>query len=123
MSGEDFILPVNRIPDVAEFLAALEVKPGGLGGQLFIEIYEQFFSWSTDLRVEYERYYCVEYATLQRYLELAHEIELTAEQLEKQHILKVKSPSGIIDRVYDENIFDVVIDCIKRLEGSNEGQD
>lgn len=123
MSREDLILPVRRIPDVAEFLAALEVKPGGLGGKLFTEIYEQFFSWSTDLRVEYERYYCVEYRTLQRYLELAHEIELTPEQLEKQHILKVKSPSGMIDRAYDDNILDVVIDCIKKLEGSNEGQD
>ncbi|MCO5792668.1 MAG: hypothetical protein HEQ21_07600 [Blastomonas sp.] len=123
MSREDLILPVSRIPDVAEFLAALEVKPGGLGGKLFTEIYEQFFLWSTDLRVEYERYYCVEYPTLQRYLELAHEMELTPEQLEKQHILKVKSPGGMIDRAYDDNIFDVVIDCIKKLEGSNESQD
>ena len=123
MTREELILPVSRIPDVAEFLAVLEVRPGGLGAQLFTEIYEQFFTWSTDLRVEYERYYCVEYATLQRYLELAHEIDLTPEQLEKQHILKVKSPSGIIDLAYDDNILYVVIDCIKKLEGSYEGQD
>lgn len=122
MNREDLILPVRRIPDLTEFLGALHVKPGGLGGKLFTEIYEQFFSWSIDLRVEYERYYCVEYPTLQRYLELAHEIELPPEQLEKQYILKVKSPSGMIDRAYDDNILDVVVDCIKQLEDSNEDQ-
>lgn len=122
MTQEELILPVNRIPSVAEFLTILEVRPGGLGDQLFTEIYNQFFIWSTDLRVEYERYYCVEYATLQQYLELAHEINLIPEQLEKQHILKIKSPRGILDQTYDDNILDVVIDCIEKLEDPNEGQ-
>ncbi|WP_354859955.1 hypothetical protein [Acetobacter fabarum] len=121
MTQDELILPVNRIPHIAEFLAILEVRPGGLGAQLFIDIYEQFFTRSTDLRVEYERYYCVEYSTLQRYLELAHEIDLPPEQLEKQHILKVKTSSEIINRAYDDNILHVVIECITKLEGSNEG--
>lgn len=122
MTREELILPVSRIPDVAEFLAALEIRPSGLGAQLFTEIYGQFFTWSTDLRVQYDRYYCVEYATLQQYLEVAHETVLTAEQLEKLHILKVKTSGGLLDRAYDDNILDIVIECIKRLEDSNEDQ-
>jgi hypothetical protein len=120
---EDLILTVNRMPAVDEFLKSLEVKPAGLGAQLFTEVYEQFFTWSTDLRDQYERYYCVEYPTLQRYLELAHEIYLTSDQLEKRYILKIKSPGGVVDQAYDDNILDVVIDRIKKLEESDENQD
>jgi hypothetical protein len=121
--GDDLILAVDHMPEIGEFLEALEVRPGGFGAQLFTEIYEQFFTGSTNLRDQYERYYCVEYSTLQTYLELAHEIHLTPEELEKRYILKIKSPSGIVDRAYDDNVLDVVIDCIRKLEVSDEGQD
>ena len=121
--GDDLILAVDHMPEIREFLEALEVRPGRFGAQLFTEIYEQFFTGSTNLRDQYERYYCVEYSTLQTYLELAHEIYLTTEELEKRYILKIKSPSGIVDRAYDDNVLDVVIDCIRKLEVSDEGQD
>ena len=121
--GDDLILAVDHMPEIREFLEALEVRPGRFGAQLFTEIYEQFFTGSTNLRDQYERYYCVEYSTLQTYLELAHEIYLATEELEKRYILKIKSPSGIVDRAYDDNVLDVVIDCIRKLEVSDEGQD
>lgn len=122
MSEEDLILPVDRIPTAIEFLGGLGIRPGGLGAQLFTEVYEQFFRWSTDLRDQYGRYYCVEYPTLQQYLEFAHEIYLEPEQLEKQHILKIKSPGGVVDRAYEDNVLEIVIKCIKKLETCNEDQ-
>jgi hypothetical protein len=119
---EPLILAVRRIPQMEEFLAAMGMKTNGLGAQLFSNVFRQLFSWSTDLRDQYERYYCVEYSTLQRYLELAHEIYLSPDELEKQHILKVKSPGGVIDRAYDNNVLDAVIGCIRRLESADESQ-
>lgn len=116
MNDRDIILPTSRIPSVGEFLDILHIKPGGFAAQLFTAVYDQFFSWSKDLRVEYERYYCVEYPTLANYLELAHEIYLEPAELEKTHILKIKSPGGVLDEAYNENVKDTVIDCIRKLE-------
>lgn len=121
MSERDFILPTSRIPPVGEFLDILQIKPAGFAAQLFTTVYDQFFSWSKDLRVEYERYYCVEYPTFANYLELAHEIYLDPAALGKAHILKIKSPSGVLDEAYNDNVKDTVIDCIKKLEDSHEG--
>ncbi len=123
MNEEYLVLPVNHIPGVVEFLSALGVKPAGFGAQLLTNVYEQFFIHSTDLRDLYERYYCVEYKNFQRYLELAHEIYLNPEDLEKRYILNIKSPGGVVDPAYDNNILDAVIECIKKLEGSDEGKD
>ncbi|WP_133244819.1 hypothetical protein [Caulobacter radicis] len=122
MNEEDLILPVDRIPTTAEFLGALGIRPGGLGAQLFTEVYEQFFRWPTDLRDQYERYYCVEYPTFRQYLEFAHEIYLEPGQLEKRHILKIKSPGGVVDRAYEDNVLETVIECINKLEACNEDQ-
>lgn len=121
MSEEDLILPMSRIPSVGEFLDILDIKPAGFAAQLFTGVYNQFFAWSTDLRIEYERYYCVEYPTFASYLESGHEIYLEPTQLEKAHILKIKSPGGMMDKAYEDNIRDTVIDCIRKLEAGHEG--
>ena len=123
MNEEILILPVNRVPEALEFLEALEVKPGRFGAQIFTEIYEQFFRLSVDLRDQYERYYCVEYPTLQLYLEVAQEVYLSPDDLEKRHILRIKPSLMTVDQAYDNNVLDVVIDCIRRLEASDESQD
>jgi hypothetical protein len=120
MSEKGIILPTSRIPSVGEFLDVLRIKPAGLAAQLFTGVYNQFFAWSTDLRVEYERYYCVEYPTFAAYLELAHEIYLEPSELEKAHILKIKAPGGVLDDAYDDNVFDTVVNCIRKLENSHE---
>lgn len=120
MSDRDFVLPMSRIPSLEEFLDILQIKPAGFAAQLFTAVYDQLFSWSKDLRLEYERYYCVEYPTFASYLELAHEIELEPHDLGKAHILKVKSPGGVLDEAYDDNVMDAVLDSINKLEGNNE---
>ena len=121
MNKESLVLPVNIIPTIHEFLDVLRIKPVGLGAQLFTGVYDQFFVSSVDLKDEYEKYYCVEYPSLRSYLELAHEIYLSPEELEKKHILKIKSPSGVVDQSYDDNMLSVVLDCIKKLEALHEG--
>lgn len=121
MSDRDLILPTSHIPSVEEFLDALHIKPAGFAAQLFRAVYDQFFSWSKDLRVEYERYYCVEYPTFANYLELAHEIYLEPPELGKVYILKVKSPGGVMDEAYNDNVRNTVIDCIRKLEDGHEG--
>lgn len=121
MSDRDLILPTSHIPSVEEFLDALHIKPAGFAAQLFTAVYDQFFSWSKDLRVEYERYYCVEYPTFANYLELAHEIYLEPAELGKAYILKVKSPGGVMDEAYNDNVRNTVIDCIRKLEDGHEG--
>ena len=121
MSDKDLILPTNRIPSVEEFLSILHIKPAGFAAQLFTAVYDQIFSWSKDLRVEYERYYCVEYPTFANYLELAQEIYLDPTESGKAHILKIKSPGGVLDEAYNENVRNTVIDCIRNLENSHEG--
>lgn len=120
MRDDDLILPVNFVPSVDEFLDGLQIKPSGLAAQLFTSVYKQFFVWSKDLRDEYEKFYCVEYRTIVEYLELAHEIYLEPHELEKKHILKIKSPSGVVDQMYDDHSLDIVIDCIRTLEATRE---
>lgn len=123
MRDDDLILTTNCQPTLADFLEALGVRPTGLGAQLFTAVHNQFFVCSTDLRQEYEKYYCVEYLTLRDYLELAHEICLDSAALEKKYILKIKSPSGVVDRVYEDSSLDVVLDCLRKLEKACEDKD
>jgi hypothetical protein len=120
MTEKEMIFPITYIPTIGEFLEALRIKPGGLGAQLFTSVYDQFFTWSLDLRNEYDRYYCVEYATLAVYLETAHEIQLEPADLAKRHILKMRSPGGVLDQAYDDNVLDTVISSIRELEANHE---
>jgi hypothetical protein len=120
MTDSSLVLPMSRIPSAEEFLDILQIKPGGFAAQLFTTVYDQFFAWSKDLRSEYERYYSVEYPTFANYLELAHEIYLQPADLEKAHILKIKSLGGLLEQAYEENVRDTVINCIRKLENSYE---
>ncbi|MEH3036603.1 MAG: hypothetical protein PGN23_08990 [Sphingomonas adhaesiva] len=120
MTKKDLVLPLRRIPPLGEFLDALQIKPAGLAAQLFTGVYNQLFVWSTDLRAQYDQYYCVEYPTLAAYLEIAHEIYLEPTELEKTHILKIKAPGGVLEEAYDDNVRDTVIDCVRELESSYE---
>lgn len=120
MTDDVIVLPLRRIPPLEEFLNALKIKPAGFAGQLFTGVYNQLFSWSTDLRAQYDRYYCVEYPTLATYLELAHEIYLDPAELEKPHILKIKPPGGVLEEAYEDNVRDTVIACVRKLEDSYE---
>ncbi|MDB5583190.1 MAG: hypothetical protein JWR80_8366 [Bradyrhizobium sp.] len=120
MSENDIILPTSYIPSVGEFLDIMRIRPTGFAAQLFTGVYDQFFAWSKDLRDEYNRYYCVEYSTFAAYLELAHEIYLEPAELENAHVLKVKAPAGVVDDAYDDNVRDIVIDCLRKLEDSHE---
>jgi hypothetical protein len=120
MNEKDLILPMSRIPSVGEFLGILHIKPAGFAAELFTNIYNDLFVWSTDLRSEYERYYCVEYPTFVNYLELAHEIYLEPTDLEKSHVLKIEYLGGLLEEAYDDNVLDTVITCIRKLEESHE---
>jgi hypothetical protein len=121
MSEKSLFLPISRIPSVGEFLDILHIKPAGLAAQIFTTVYDQFFTWSTDLRVEYDRYYCVEYPTFVDYLKLSQDIFLKPAELEKAYILLIKEPYGVLEESYDDNVTDVVIECILKLENSHEG--
>ena len=120
MSDGLFVVAINRIPSVDEFLTHLQIRAGGLAAQLFISVYEQLFAHSRDLRDEFNRYYCVEYPTLAEYLELAHELELEPAELEKAHILKIKSSWGLLDESFEENIRKTILDSVLELELSHE---
>ena len=58
----------------------------------------------------------MEYPTFIDYLELAHEIYLIPDQAEKLHVLKIKSPSGVMDAAYDENLTSKIVEYVKNLE-------
>lgn len=120
MSDTSFIIAVNRIPPIEEFLSHLRIKAGGLAAQLFTGVYEQLFASSRDLRDEYQRYYCVEYPTLAEYLEFAHELELKPAELDKAHILKIKAGWGMLDESYDENVRKTIVDSVLEMEASHE---
>lgn len=120
MNEKDLILPMDRVPDIIELLDALKIRPAGLAATLIINVYNQFFIWSTDLRDQYERYYCVEYSSFASYLELAHEMYLDSDALGKKHILKIRSPGGVVDEAYDGNAMEVILGCLKTLESSRE---
>jgi hypothetical protein len=120
MTEKDLVLSLGRIPPLDEFLDALKIKPVGLAGQLLTSVYNELFVWSTDLRAQYNHYYCVEYPTLPDYLELVHEIYLNPAELEKTYILKIKSPGGVIEEAYDDNVRDTVIACVRKMEDSHE---
>jgi hypothetical protein len=120
MDDETDILAVNVIPEFSAFLSALKIENAGLGAKLFRSVYSHIFLESTDLRKEYERYYCVEYPTLSEYIECAHDEVLEEKELEKLHILKFKYDNGLMYEGYDDNVLEEVFHAIKKLEDGNE---
>lgn len=120
MDNDTDILSVNFIPEFSDFLNVLQIGNTGLGAQLFKSVYDHIFVASTDLRKEYDRYYCVEYPSLCEYLECAHDAYLEDNELEKTHILKFKQDHGLMNQAYDDNILETVVDAIRKLEDKNE---
>ncbi|MDH7790183.1 hypothetical protein QBD00_001079 [Ochrobactrum sp. AN78] len=120
MDGNRFILAANVIPEFSDFLTALKIKNTGLGRQLFKSVYDHIFISSIDLKKEYSRYYCVEYTSIYQYLECAHDIYLHESAFDKKHILMFKNDNGLMNQAYDDNILEIVVECIRKLERDHE---
>ena len=116
----EFILPTSWDPDCSEFLAAMGIRPKGLGAQLFESLYDSLFTHSTDATREYERYYSVEYPSLGAYIAAVHGEELEEDELNKKHIFLIGYVPQIIDRKWDDSKYAVVMECLDGLEKSHE---
>lgn len=112
----ELILPTSWDPSREEFLAALGVSGGGLGEQLFGDVYDALFIASIEVKGEFEKYYSVEYATLAEYLEIRYGESLSEEALEADRVFLVTWLPQVIDRAYEDNKLDAVLQCIDKLE-------
>lgn len=124
MSDEiKLILPTSWEPNREEFLEALGVSRGGLGEQFFGTVYDALFVASIEVKGEFKKYYSVEYANLAEYLEIRYGEALSEEALEADRVFMVTWLPQVIDRVYEDNKLDTVLECIKKLEkAQNESQ-
>ena len=119
----ELILPTSWVPNRKEFLAVLGVSMGGLGEQLFGTVYDALFVSSIDIKGEYKKFYSVEYATLAEYLEIRYGKVLKEEDLEPDRVFMVTWLPQAIDRDYEGNKLNTVLECIKKLEeAQNEDQ-
>lgn len=114
------ILPTSWEPSKATFLSKLGVSSGGLGEHFFGSVYDAFFTHAVDVKSEFERYYSVEYASLADYMEIRYGEVLGDEDLEHDHVYLVTWIPQVVDEDYDNNKFDVVIECIRELERSQD---
>ena|GEM_PF-1520483 len=123
MDKIELILPTSWVPNRKEFLSVLGVYGGGLGEQLFGDVYDALFVSSIDIKGEYEKYYSVEYATLTEYLEIRYGKFLSEEDLEPDRVFMVTWLPQVIDGDYEDNKLNTVLECIKKLEeAQNEDQ-
>ena len=83
------VIPTSWEPDRNEFLAALGVFRGGLGEQFFGTVYDALFIASIEVKGEFKKYYCVEYANLAEYLEIRYGKALSEEDLEADRVFMV----------------------------------
>lgn len=109
------VLPTSWEPNRKAFLAQLGVSEGGLGEQLFGKVYDAFFVNSTEMRREFERYYAVEYGSLENYARVVHGLELDDEELAHKQIFFVTWLPQVVDENYEENHLDTVLACIDQL--------
>ena len=117
------ILPTSWEPNREEFLAALGVSRGGLGEQLFGNVYEALFTTSIELKGEFKKYYSVEYANLAEYLEIRYGKAISEDDLEADRVFMVTWLPQVIDDMYEDNKLYTVLECIKKIEeAQNEGQ-
>lgn len=117
------ILPTSWEPDKGAFLARLGVAKGGIGEQFFGSVYDAFFTYAIDVKREFEKYYSVEYANLADYMEIRYGKALSEDDLGYEHIFLVTWIPQVVDRDFENNKFDVVMECIRELERSqNEDQ-
>ncbi len=117
------ILPTSWEPNRSEFFEALGVSPEGLGGQIFGPVYDALFVASIEVKAEFKKYYSVEYANLAEYLEIRYGQTLSEDDLEADRVFMVTWMPQVIDDAYEDNKLDTVLECIKKLEGTqNEDQ-
>jgi len=114
------IICLQRIPSKEEFFQDLGISAGRLGSQLFGYVYDCFFKHSVSLRHEYNRYYSVEYETLEEFLYVTKDIVLDADALAKPHLLFVDNFHQIINSDYEDNKLETILECIKRVGNRNE---
>lgn len=120
MRNAKLILPFPKPPSLAEFFEILVVKPHGLAAQLTERVYSDFFLGSLDLKEEYRRYYCVEYADLREYVEMCHGECLAEADLNQDHIFRIKRLSQMVDPAYSDNYLDSVLDALKKWKSDRE---
>ncbi|MCF6282616.1 MAG: hypothetical protein L3J28_10500 [Candidatus Polarisedimenticolaceae bacterium] len=119
----ELILPTSWEPNREEFLAALGVSRGGLGEQFFGTVYDALFVASIEVKGEFKKYYSVEYSNLAEYLEIRYGEALSEEDLEADRVFMVTWLPQVIDKMYEENKLDTILECIEKLEeAQNEGQ-
>ncbi len=117
------ILPTSWEPSKDAFLAKLGVSSGGLGEHFFGRVYDALFTYAIDVKSEFEKYYSVEYASLADYMEIRYGQVLIDEDLEDEHVFMVTWIPQVVDEDYENNKLDVVLECIRELERSqNEDQ-
>lgn len=117
------ILPTSWEPSKDAFLAKLGVSSGGLGAHFFGGVYDAFFTYAIDVKSEFEKYYSVEYASLADYMEIRYGEVLSDEDLGYEHVFLVTWIPQVVDENYENNKLDVVLECIRELERSqNEDQ-
>lgn len=114
------VLPTSWDPNRNEFFSALGVFRGGLGEQIFGDVYNALFIASIEVKGEFKKYYSVEYANLAEYLEIRYGKALSEEDLEADRVFMVTWLPQVIDDMYEGNKLDTVLKCIKKLE---EAQD
>lgn len=112
----ELILPTSWEPDRKEFLEALGVSNGGLGEHFFGTVYDALFVVSIEVKGEFEKYYSVEYANLAEYLEIRYGETLSDEDLEADRVFMVTWLPQVIDKNYEDNKLNIVLECIKKLE-------
>ncbi|TGT93882.1 hypothetical protein [Mesorhizobium sp. M5C.F.Ca.ET.164.01.1.1] len=120
MKDAKLILPFPKPPTLAEFFEMLFVKPHGLAAQVTEHVYYDFFLGSLDLKEEYRRYYCVEYANLGDYIVMCHGEYLEEADLNQEHIFRIKHLSQIVDPLYSDNYLESVLETLKKWKSDRE---
>lgn len=116
----ELILPTSWEPNREEFLAALGVSQGGLGEQIFGTVYDALFVASIDVKAEFKKYYSVEYANLAEYLEIRYGETLNEEDMGADRVFMVTWLPQVIDVAYEDNKLDTVLECIEKLEETQD---
>jgi len=114
------IVCLERIPSKEDFFEELGISAGLLGSQLFSYVYDCFFKHSVNLSYEYDRYFSVEYETLEKFLYVTKNVTLDADALAKPFLLFVDDFHQIIDTDYEDNQLETILDCIKRVGNIDE---
>jgi len=112
------ILPTSWEPSKDAFLAKLGVSSGGLGEHFFGDVYDAFFTYAIDARGDFQKYYSVEYASFADFIKVRYGEVLSDEALEHEYVFLVTWIPQVVDENYENNKLDIVLECIRELEGS-----